>query len=110
MHCTSAVSSFIKCATKEGDQPSLSFVSGQRCWRFSGLKGRRQQASILMQRLFYPTETVLFNKITKKGIVLSFRDSPRKPLGRRPSDGRRLCEKGSLAVGGVGDRASTFAH
>ena len=37
-----------------------------------------------MQRLSYPTETVLSNKITRNRIVLSFKDSPRKPLGRRP--------------------------
>ena len=37
-----------------------------------------------MQRLPYPTETVLSNKITEHRIVLSFKDSPRKPLGRRP--------------------------
>ena len=40
-----------------------------------------------MQRLSYPTETVLSNKITRKRIVLSFKDSPRKSLGRRPSVG-----------------------
>ena len=37
-----------------------------------------------MQRLSYPTETVLSNKITRNRTVLSFKDSPRKPLGRRP--------------------------
>ena len=37
-----------------------------------------------MQRLFYPIETVLSNKITRNGIVLSFKNSPRKLLGRRP--------------------------
>ena len=35
-----------------------------------------------MQRLSYPTETVLSIKITRNRIVLSFKDSPRKPLGR----------------------------
>ena len=40
------------------------------------------EATVLMQRLSYPTETVLFTKITRKRIVLSFEDSPRKPLGR----------------------------
>ena len=43
------------------------------------------QASVLMLRLSYPSETVLFNKITRNRIVLSFKDSPRKTLGRRPS-------------------------
>ena len=42
-------------------------------------------ASVLMQRLSYLTETVLSNKITRNIIVLSFKDSPRKPLGRRPA-------------------------
>ena len=40
-----------------------------------------------MQRLSYPTETVLDNNITRNRIVISFKDSPRKPLGRRPSEG-----------------------
>ena len=39
-----------------------------------------------MQQLSYLTETVLSNKITKNRIVLSFTDSPRKPLARRPLD------------------------
>ena len=33
-----------------------------------------------MQRLSYPTETVLSNKITRNRIVLSFKDSPKKPF------------------------------
>ena len=44
------------------------------------------KASVLMQRLSYTTETVLFNKITRNIMFLSFKDSPRKPLGRRPTD------------------------
>ena len=36
-----------------------------------------------MQRLSYRTETVLSNKIVRHRIVLSFKDSPRKPLRRR---------------------------
>ena len=44
-----------------------------------------------MQRLSYPTETVLSNKVTRKRIVLSFKDSPRKPLGRRPRMMRQTC-------------------
>ena len=39
-----------------------------------------------MERLSHPTETVLSNKIIREIIVLSFKDSPRKPLGRRPID------------------------
>ena len=41
-----------------------------------------------MQRLSYPTETGLSNKITTNWIVLSFKDSPRKPLERRPFVGK----------------------
>ena len=37
-----------------------------------------------MLRLSYLTETILFKKITGNRIVLSFKDSPRKPLRRRP--------------------------
>ena len=52
-----------------------------------------QQASVVMQRLSYSTETVLSNKITRNKKVLSFKDSPRKPLGRRPSEkGRNLAQ------------------
>ena len=36
-----------------------------------------------MQRLSYPTETVLTNKINGNRIVLSFKDGHRKPLGTR---------------------------
>ena len=43
------------------------------------------KAGIVMQRLSYPTETVLSNKTTRKRIVLSFKDSPRKPLRRWPN-------------------------
>ena len=38
------------------------------------------KASVEMQRLSYPTKTVLSNK---NGIVLSFKDSPRKLLGQQ---------------------------
>ena len=37
-----------------------------------------------MQKLSYPTETVLSNKIGRNRKVLSFKDSPRIPFGRRP--------------------------
>ena len=50
--------------------------------------GALHVASVLMLRLSYPTETVLSNKITRNRIVISFKDSPRKPLGRRPEDWR----------------------
>ena len=39
-----------------------------------------------MQGLSSPTGTVLSNKKTRNGIVISFKDSPRKPLGRRPRE------------------------
>ena len=41
------------------------------------------QASVVMHRLPYPTETVLSNNITRNWIVLSFKDCLRKPLRRR---------------------------
>ena len=44
----------------------------------------RSEASVIMQRLSYLTETVLSNKIAKNTIVLSFKDSPRKPFGSQP--------------------------
>ena len=44
----------------------------------------RWKASVLMQGLSFMTETVLSNNITRNRIVLSFKDGPRKPLGRRP--------------------------
>ena len=40
--------------------------------------------------LFYPSETVLSKKITRKRMVLSFKDSPWKPLERRPRQTKRL--------------------
>ena len=52
-----------------------------------------------MQRLSYPTETDLSNEIARNRIVLSFIDSPRKPLGRRPpanaTERRKGGKKGS---------------
>ena len=39
---------------------------------------------LLIQRLSYPTETALSNKITKDRIVPSFRDSLQKALRQRP--------------------------
>ena len=41
-------------------------------------------ASVLIQRLSYPTETVLSNKITRNRRALSCKESPRKPFRRRP--------------------------
>ena len=41
-----------------------------------------------MQRLSYPSETLLSNIINRNIIVLSFKYYPRKPLGRRPSIAR----------------------
>ena len=37
----------------------------------------REKASVLVQRLSYPTETVLPSKIPWNRIVLSFKDSPK---------------------------------
>ena len=58
-------------------------------------KKMNPKASVVMQRLSYPTETVLSNKIYRNGIVPSFKDSPRKPLRRRPQDDdgsdQRMC-------------------
>ena len=51
-----------------------------------------------MQRLSFLTETVLSNKINRNRIVLSFKDSPRKPLGRRPSLFFRLEKAGSVVM------------
>ena len=46
-----------------------------------------------MQRLSYPTETVLSYKITRNTrIVLFFKDRSRKPLRRRPLEGPMLTE------------------
>ena len=47
-------------------------------------RSNSRKASVVMKRLSYPTETVLSNKITRNKFVLSFKDSPRKSLGRRP--------------------------
>ena len=49
-------------------------------------RGDEEEASVLIQRLSYPAETVLSNKMSKNGIVLSFKDSPRIPLRRRPEE------------------------
>ena len=52
------------------------------CHAIEVYRANQPEASVLMQRLTYPTETVLSNKIARNRIVLSFKDSPRKPLGR----------------------------
>ena len=46
----------------------------------------REKASVIMQRLSDPTETVLSNNITRNRTVLSFKDRPREPLLRRRVD------------------------
>ena len=48
------------------------------------VQGERRK--LVIQRLSYPTETVLSNKIARSRIVLSFKDSPRKSLRRWPTD------------------------
>ena len=50
----------------------------------STVEGKEGEASVVMRILSYPTETVLSNDIARNRIVLSFKDSPQKPLGRRP--------------------------
>ena len=46
-----------------------------------------------MQRLSFPTKTVLSYKITRSRIVLSFKDSPRKSLEQQA-----LANVGSVSV------------
>ena len=52
-----------------------------------------------MQGQSYQNETVVSKKITRNRIVLPFKDSPRKPLGRRPpanaTERRKGGKKGS---------------
>ena len=48
------------------------------------------KASVVTQRLSYPPETVSSNKITNR-IVLSFKDSPKKTLGRRSKVSLLIC-------------------
>ena len=43
------------------------------------------EVAVLIVGLSYPAETVLSTKITRNRIVPSFKDSPRKPLGRLPN-------------------------
>ena len=50
-----------------------------------------------MLRLAYLTETVLSNEIAKNRIALSFKDSPGKPLRRRPIVVMQNCE--AVAIG-----------
>ena len=54
-----------------------------------------------MQRLSYPTKTVLSNKNTMNRIVPSFKDSLRKPLGRQPLKGESLPGAGVGAGAGA---------
>ena len=61
------------------------------------MHGPCHKASVLMQRLSYPTEIVLSNEITRDRIVLSFQDSPRKPLRRRPTASTQVAN--CLSVG-----------
>ena len=57
-------------------------IAFRQIWNLA-VKMETLEASVPMQRLSYPTETVLSNKITRYRIVLSFKGSLRKPLGRR---------------------------
>ena len=78
-----------KIGDKEISEMSNSFVR-RRSSSFSLVAQVSLEASVLMQRLSYPTETVLSNEIPRNIIVLSFKDSPRKPLRRRPNVARGL--------------------
>ena len=51
----------------------------------------RQDASAVMQRLSFRTETAITNKITGNRIVPSFKDCPQKPLRRR-TQARQILE------------------
>ena len=75
-----------------------------------------------MQRLSYPTEIVLLlsNKITRNRIVPSFKDSPRKPLGRRPNvaterggmnhKSHTLCPTIMIIIGGGGSSSRVWPY
>ena len=63
--------------------------------------------SVLIQILSYRTETVLSKNITRNRIVLSFKDSSRKPLVRRPRERSRLLAR-SIAHANLGGRASKY--
>ena len=65
------------CCRGRGKMSSRHFLSTDReCdLSFCEAKGER----CIMQRLSYPTETVLSHKMTRNRIDLSFKDSPRKP-------------------------------
>ena len=63
---------------------SCMFDQGVVCISCQASDARFVKASVLMKRLFYPTETVLSKKIVRSRIVLSVKDSPGKPLRRRP--------------------------
>ena len=58
-----------------------------------------------MQRLSYPSETVLTNKITGNRIVLSFKDSLQKPLRPRVCASLLICSKNHF-----GNRARDNYH
>ena len=65
----------------ESPKPSLGTPDQYEIGDLSGKYGLlRQQVSVLMQRLSYPTETVLINKVTRNRIVLLFKEIPRKTI------------------------------
>ena len=63
-----------------------------------------------MQRLSYPAETVLYNKITRDRIVLSFKDGPRQPLRRRPKESHRRVGKPRSRKLSLAARAAVVKH
>ena len=72
------------CSTPPQRRSGTLQIDSPREKRPNGKKGERGKARILIQRQSYPTETVLSNKITRNRIVLSYKDSPIKPLRRQP--------------------------
>ena len=70
----------------------LLLISDSKVSRKRGNHHPVRQAGVVTHRMSYLTVTVLSNKVTWNRIVLSFEDSLRKPLGRRPRQaGIRAC-------------------
>ena len=77
-------------AAAEAANAAANAVNEYECGQ--GTNDVRQKASVVMQRLFYPTETVSSKKIHRNRTVLSLKDSPRKPLRRRLIESLEECE------------------
>ena len=63
-------------ARQEGQEAVIFRLQKKRSEEKSRAK---QEASVVMQRLSYPMETVFFKKITRNRMVLSYKVSPREP-------------------------------